>query len=92
MGRNLEFKNDTSFELSSTTSKSFITIGKLENFRREIKTEMLIIQLNDKNGFLANNNYTVSISFYGRIKDDNSGLYRTSYLDEENSKRYKINF
>ena len=40
--------------------------------------------------FKANNNYTVFVQFTGYLTDDNAGFYRSSYLDNNQQRRWLL--
>ena len=79
---------DKKLLISSSTDKS---INNLSGLKWEYKDEInfLIVDLASKNAvFKANHNYTFEVEFKALIRDDNLGLYRSSYIDDSNQKRF----
>ena len=61
-----------------------VSIKYLQIFYENDK-QLLIIQLFDR--LILNNHYSVVIEYQGFLLNDNTGLYRASYLDSQNNKR-----
>ncbi len=83
--KDLELKSST-LKLSSETDLSF---KPRTNFRWIYNnlTDFFIADFNEKI-FKAKNVYIFSVEFKGFSQFDNIGIYRSSYTDDNNQKRY----
>ncbi len=82
---NLEI-NNSSLELSSLSDSNFNTIKKFDWFFDQ-RTQFFIADFK-RNIFFENQNYSLNIGFKGLLKDDNAGIYKSSYRDNEGNKRF----
>ena len=79
---------DKKLLISSSTDKSMNDLSGLK-WEYKDETNFLIVDLASKNAlFKANHNYTFEVEFKAMIRDDNLGLYRSSYIDDSNQKRF----
>ena len=83
-----------SFEIFSLTQPNTNIIKELNNRNGYVKnwyfdneTDFLVVEFN-REVFQINNNYSVSIGFTGKLLSDNSGFYRSNYLDNDGNKRW----
>ena len=63
-----------------------IVISTNFNWNYVVTTQFLIIQFNES-VMRENINYSISIRFKGFLKNDNVGLYKSFYLDDNGQKR-----
>lgn len=75
--------NNSTLSLSSSTDASFTSLNNFQWSYDNI-TNFFKVILTGGRMFRANNNYTFTASFGGKIQANNVGFYRTSYLYTEN--------
>lgn len=78
--------NSSTLKVSSETDSNF-TIRTNFKWTYNNLTDMFIANFNE-NIFKANNIYDFEVEFKGFSKFDNIGIYRSSYTDDTNQKRY----
>lgn len=70
-------------EITVTDESSKAIIPVVSNKTVE-KNQQLIIEL-DKPGLIADREYKVKISYTGKLRDDMTGFYKSSYFDKESN-------
>lgn len=79
---NADGLNITQINVTDTTNTSTpIVIGVIE-FNCVVKNEQLKIHL-DTPGLIADRVYEVRIEYTGKLRDDMTGFYKSSYIDKE---------
>lgn len=79
---NADGLNITQIDVTDTTNTSTpIAIGVI-GFNFVVKNEQLKIHL-DTPGLIADRVYEVRIVYSGKLRDDMTGFYKSSYIDEE---------
>jgi hypothetical protein len=79
--RSLKILNET-IEVLELNGKKL----EISKVAYEINTEFFIIELN--NSLQINKNYSVFLNYYGNLKQDMAGFFRSSYIDSNGEKRY----
>lgn len=69
-------------KIEVTDTADTTTKVKVKDHNLVLKNQQLKIKI-DKPGLIANRNYDVKISFNGKLRDDMTGFYKTSYVDHE---------
>jgi len=79
--------NNSTLKVTSLTDTSFTeTVGF--TWRNDFERQFFVASLSQT--FKANNNYTVFVQFTGYLTDDNAGFYRSSYLDNNQKRRWLL--
>jgi hypothetical protein len=87
--KDIEIYNST-LSLSSGTDKNFANITNF-SWSYDPITDFFIAQFTD-NIFKANNIYIFKAEYKGLSQNDNIGIYKSSYIDNDKNKRYLIFF
>jgi hypothetical protein len=74
-----------SVSISSETDSTFATRANF-TWKHDNLTDFFIADFINKI-FKANNSYTFTAEYRGYSKNDNVGIYRSSYLDSNNKRR-----
>ncbi len=77
--------NSSTLKISSQTDLKFTTKANFKWTYNNL-TDFFIANF-DENTFKANNIYIFTVEFKGFSKFDNIGIYRSSYIDDNNIKR-----
>ena len=77
--------NNATLSVKSITDSSFTEI-KGFGWTNDYKRQFFVANLAQE--FKANHNYSVFMQFIGYLTDDNAGFYRSSYLDNNQQKRW----
>ena len=79
--------NNATVSVKSITDATFNEV-KGFSWKNDFERQFFVASLNQK--FKANHNYTVFVQFTGYLTDDNAGFYRSSYLDDNNQRRWLL--
>ena len=77
--------DNSSISLKSLTDSSF-TEMKAFKWYNDYTRHFFIANLTQQ--LRAGQNYTLSMKYVGYLTDDNAGFYRSSYIDENNNKKW----
>jgi len=72
--------NRSTLSLSSTTDRSFVLLKNF-SYSYDNESELFTAVFNKEHSFKPNNTYSFHVEFSGLLKDDNKGLFRSSYFD-----------
>ena len=85
--------NDSSYDARNgvMTKKGTVQIERLKIWKRltwflDPRRQFFIVEFGKKI-FKKGQNYMVDVGFKGALKDDNSGLYASSYIDSNGNKQ-----
>ena len=79
--------NGTTLSVKSLSDSSFTEI-KGFSWTNDIERQFFVANLAQQ--FKANQNYSVFVQFTGYLTDDNAGFYRSSYLDNNQQRRWLL--
>jgi aminopeptidase N len=79
--------NNSTLSVKGITDTSFPEI-KAFNWINDYERQFFVANLAQE--FKASHNYSVFIKFTGYLTDDNAGFYRSSYLDNNQQKRWLL--
>jgi len=77
--------NSSTLSVTSRTDSTFTTLKNF-NYSHDHQSELFTAVFKEQYSFKPNNVYSFYVEFKGIIRDDNKGLYRSSYFEGENIK------